>query len=152
MTKEGAFPLDPASAVHEAGHALVAVKVGAQVVFCDVWEGAGGVTRWSASGLDEVRVAAVFMAGGEAERIVFGSADEHRSVRDLAMLEDVAIATESADVATLEQNGRELASRILSEHRAALDSLSNAILDRPVVDGHVSLTGDEVAALVEVRR
>lgn len=132
-----------ALAAHEAGHALLLLKVRPGAPFSGVSlmprasEGCWGLVR--VPGAKAVRGTAeatrevwISLGGGEAERLICGAArmDSHDLEHIAAVLRAVAPASDTAQRAAFVEQQRRGVKALVEMHRAEIEAVADALLDR----------------------
>jgi hypothetical protein len=135
------------AAIHEAGHLVVAIDLGAFVRSSEIraHRGFTTLTGWEHSPLHDT---AFLFAGGEAEELLLGSVDHVHSEPDLAEFRRLVPPSDSTRAAGVEAEARRLVRRILGSRRHQVRAVADAFVQRARVGENAELTGVEIHALV----
>jgi hypothetical protein len=139
---------DRAVAVHEAGHAVVARALGADVVFVeiDVVTGNGG-SRSSNFADGDVKNLAVCVAGCRAEHAFGASSPRATKKGDLRLMRTLLSHFPEADRRAARAEGYRLADVTLKANADVVSRIADALFVRRFAD-KARIEGEELAALL----
>jgi ATP-dependent Zn protease len=138
---------DRALAIHEAGHAVVARALGANVVFIEINFKTGGGETCSEEIADKIKNLAVSVAGRKAEHAFAALAlrstrTEERSRHDLQQMENLLLRFPEAERCA----ARAASYRLATENLTANADVVHRIADELLAREHIE--GEELAALL----
>jgi hypothetical protein len=142
---------DRALTVHEAGHAVVARALGAEVVFVEIDLATGDGGSRSQNFADQVHNLAVCVAGCRAEHAFDARASRKTKIGDFRTMRKLLSQLPEADRRPARAEGYRLADAILNQHAAKVQRLANELMARRWQDGAdtVRIDGDELIALLD---
>ena len=140
---------DRALAVHEAGHAVVAHALGADVVFVeiDVRTGNGG-SRSRNFDDDNVKNLAVCVAGCRAERAFDAPALRKTKMGDFRLMRTLLSNFPEPDRRAARAEGYRLADEALKANANGVRRIADALFARRFSADKVRIEGDELAVLL----
>jgi ATP-dependent Zn protease len=139
---------DRALAIHEAGHAVVARALGANVMFVEInFRTGGGEARTSEPFADNIKNLAVCVAGRKAEHAFAALAlrstrTEERSTHDLQQMENLLLRFPEAERCA----ARAASYRLAAENLTANADVVHRIADELLAREHIE--GEELAGLL----
>ncbi len=125
---------------HEAGHAVIAARLGLPVLSIDIRGGSDGLDGWCKVNYSRARPAAwvtVLMAGWAAEEVVVGARAESRPHvgSDQDEIADALGKVSPAQRQLLISTATQQAQRLVRMHRGAIRGLAQVLLDNAAMTG-----------------
>jgi hypothetical protein len=141
---------DRALAVHEAGHAVVARVLGAQVVFVEIDLITGNGRSHSQNFVEQVNNLAVCVAGCRAEHAFDARSSRRTKISDFRTMRKLLSELPEADRRAARTEGYRLAEAMLREHAAKVQRLADELMARRWKDGTdtVRIERDELITLL----
>lgn len=142
---------DRALTVHEAGHAVVARALGADVVFVEIDFATGNGSSRSQDFSDQVHNLAVCVSGCRAEHAFDARSPRRTKISDFRKMRKMLSALPEADRRAARAEGYRLAEAALREHAAKVQRLADVLMARRWEDGTdtVRIEGDELLELLD---
>jgi hypothetical protein len=142
--------MDRALAVHEAGHAVVAHGLGADVVFVEIDLKTGDGGSRSSNFVDNVRNLAVCVAGCRAEHLLEAAASRKTKIGDFRLMRELLSRFPDLERRAARTEGYRLANETLRTNADVVNRMAGALLARrwSSEDAIVRIEGDELAALL----
>lgn len=142
---------DRAVAVHEAGHAVVASALGAQVLFVEIDLTTGDGRSHSQNLVEQVNNLAVCVAGCSAEHALDARSPRRTKISDFRKMRNLLSELPEADRRAARAEAYRLADVMLRQHAAKLQRLADELMARRWEDGTdtVRIEGDELIALLD---
>lgn len=142
---------DRALVVHEAGHAVVARALGADLVFVEIDLTTGNGRSHSRDFSDQVHNLAVCVAGCRAEHAFDARSPRSTKISDSRRMRKMLSALPEADRRAARVEGYRLAEATLREHAAKVQRLADVLMARRWEDGidTVRIERDELLALLD---
>jgi hypothetical protein len=142
---------DRALTVHEAGHAVVARALGAEVVFVEIDLATGNGGSRSQNFADQAHNLAVCVAGCRAEHAFDAPASRKTKIGDFRTMRKLLSELPEADRRAARAEGYRLADAILRQHAANVQRLVDELMARRWQDGTdtVRIEGGELIALLD---
>ena len=144
--------LDRALTVHEAGHAVVARRLGAQVAFVEIDLATGNGGSRSSDFTDQVKNLAVCIAGCRAEHLLAEPVALRQTKRgDFRRMREQLSRLPEAERRAARAEAYRLAETILSENAATVHRVADELMARRWKSGTatVRIEGDELIALLD---
>ena len=131
---------DRALAIHEAGHAVVARSLGAEVVFVEINFRTGNGGSRSSAFADNIKNLAVSVAGRKAEHAFATLAlrskrTEERSRHDLEQMEDLLLRFAEAERCAARAASHRLAAENLTANADVVHRIADELLMRERIEG-----------------
>lgn len=141
---------DRALTVHEAGHAVVARALGADVLFVEIDLTTGNGSSRSQDFFDQVNNLAVCVAGCRAEHAFDARSSRRTKISDFRKMRKLLLDLPEADRRAARAEGYRLAEATLREQAAKVKRLADELMARRWEDGTdtVRIEGDELIALL----
>jgi hypothetical protein len=143
---------DRALMVHEAGHAVVARALGADVLFVEIDLATGdGGSRSSTFDDDQIKNLAVCVAGCRAEHAFDARASRKTKKGDFRMMRQLLSCLPETDRRVARAEGYRLADAILKEKQTDVEDVVAELMARRWKDGTamVRIEGDELIVLLD---
>lgn len=148
-------PLDTADyalAVHEAGHAVVACALGAEVLFVEIDLNTGGGSTCANRFTEASENLAVHAAGGRAEQLITAPTPKSNKKCDHRMMRQELMRLPKSERRAALAEGYRLADQKLKlkANAAVVRKIAKRLFDRKpaAADGKPRIKGDELAALL----
>ncbi len=142
--------MDRALAVHEAGHAIVAWALGADVVFVEIDIATGnGASRSSNFDDGQIKNLAVCVAGFRAEHLLDASTLKQTKKGDFRLMRELLSSLPKAERRAARVQGYQLADETLNAKADVVRRIADELLARRWIgdDTIVRIEGDELIAL-----
>jgi hypothetical protein len=141
---------DRAVAVHEAGHAVVARALGAQVVFVEIDLITGSGRSHSQNFVEQVNNLAVCVAGCRAEHVFDARSSRGAKISDFRKMRKMLSELPEADRRAARAEGYRLADAMLRQHVGKVQRIADELMARRWKDADiVRIEGDELIALLD---
>jgi hypothetical protein len=143
--------MDRALAVHEAGHTVVALALGAEVVFVEIDLATGnGGSRSSKFDDDQTKNLAVCVAGCRAEHLLDTPAPRKTKIGDFRLMRELLSCLPEAERRAARGQGYRLADATLKANAEAVRTIADELLARrwKADSAVVRIEGDELTALL----
>jgi hypothetical protein len=136
-----------ALAVHEAGHAVVARALGADVVFVEIDVGTGNGGSRSSVFADNIKNLAVCVAGCRAEHAFGASSPRSTKKGDLRLMRTLLLCFPEAERRAARAKSYQLADVNLKANADVVSRIADALFARRFAD-RARIEGDELAVLL----
>lgn len=142
---------DRAVAVHEAGHAVVARALGAQVVFVEIDLTTGSGRSHSENFVEQVNNLAVCVAGCRAEHAFDARSSRGTKIGDFRTMRKLLSVLPETERRAARAEGYRIAEATLREHANKVRRLADELVRRRWNDGAdtVRIEEDELMALLD---
>jgi hypothetical protein len=140
--------MDRALVIHEAGHAVVAHALGADVLFVEIDMGTGGGSSRSSNFADSTKNLAVCVAGCRAEHVFHASALRRTKKHDFRRMRALLSLFPEAERRAARAQGYRLAEEKLKANADAVRRIADALFTRRFNADRPRIEGDDLAALL----
>ena len=142
--------MDRALTVHEAGHAVVAHILGAEVVFVEIDLATGNGGSRSSNFADQVKNLAVSVAGCRAEHVFDAPALRKTKIGDFRVMRQLLSRLPEAERRAARAEGYRLADETLKANADVVRGIADALLARRWIGAGtiVRIERDELIALL----
>ena len=142
--------MDRAHTVHEAGHAVVAHILGAEVVFVEIDLATGNGGSRSSNFADQVKNLAVCVAGCRAEHVFDAPALRKTKIGDFRVMRQLLSRLPEAERRAARAEGYRLADETLKANADVVRGIADALLARRWIGAGtiVRIERDELIALL----
>jgi len=142
--------MDRALAVHEAGHAVVAHGLGADVVFIEIDLNTGDGGSRSSNFADDIRNLAVCIAGCRAEHLLEAPASRKTKTADFRLMRELLSRFPESKRRAARAEGYRWADEVLKVKEDVVRRIAGELLARrwSSEDATVRIEGEELAALL----
>lgn len=139
-----------ARAVHEAGHTVVALALGANIEFVEVNLVTGNGGSRSSTFDDQTKNLAVCVAGCRAEHLLDARNDRRTKIGDFRLMREQLARVPEAHRRAARAAGYQLADKTLQANFDAVRRIADALLTRERIadTSVVRIAGDELSALL----
>jgi hypothetical protein len=143
--------MDRALAVHEAGHAVVAHGLGADVVFIEINLKTGDGGSRSSNFADDIKNLAVCVAGCRAEHLLEAPAPRKTKIGDFRLMRELLSRFPDPELRAARAEGYRLANETLKANADVVNRIAGELLARrwSSEDAIVRIEGEELAALLK---
>jgi len=142
--------MDRALAVHEAGHAVVARGLGADVVFIEINLKTGDGGSRSSNFADNIKNLAVCVAGCRAEHLLEAPASRKTKIGDFRLMRELLSRFPDQERRASRAEGYRLANETLKANADVVNRVAGELLARrwSSENAIVRIEGEELAALL----
>jgi hypothetical protein len=142
--------MDRALAVHEAGHAVVAHGLGADVVFVEINLKTGDGGSQSSNFADNIRNLAVCVAGCRAEHLLEAPSSRKTKIGDFRLMRELLSRFPDPQRRAARAEGYRLANETLKTNAEVMNRIAGELLARrwSSEDAIVRTEGEELAELL----